>query len=115
MSDLFLLLPCFIVSVFSANRVDLDQTPPSAASDLGLHCLSISFLWDAGHGSLLESGFTAPRVKCRGTAVKSHLVRHHSTVCIFTFLKITETILVSFENRVSLKRAKGYMQPCRLP
>ena len=25
----------------------LDQTPRSAASDLGLHCLPISHLWDA--------------------------------------------------------------------
>ena len=33
--------------VLNANSVDLDQTPRSAASDLGLHCLSMSLLWDA--------------------------------------------------------------------
>ena len=33
--------------VLNANSVDLDQTPRSAASDLGLYCLSMSLLWDA--------------------------------------------------------------------
>ena len=28
-----------------ANSGDPDQTPHSAASDLGLHCLPITFLW----------------------------------------------------------------------
>ena len=43
------LLPCFIeIPVFNANSVDPDQTPRSAASDLGLHCLPVSlFIWDA--------------------------------------------------------------------
>ena len=35
--------------VFNANSVDPDQMPHSAASDLGLHCLSVSLLWDAWH------------------------------------------------------------------
>ena len=44
----FLLLPCFIeIPVFNANRVDPDQMLHSAVSDLGLHCLSMSLLWDA--------------------------------------------------------------------
>ena len=30
-----------------ANREDPDQTPHSAASDLGLHCLPMSQKWDA--------------------------------------------------------------------
>ena len=43
-----LLIPCFIeIPVFNANSVDRDQTPRSAASDLGLHCLSMSLLGDA--------------------------------------------------------------------
>ena len=33
----------------NADSVDPDQTPRSAASDLGLHCLSMSLLWDARH------------------------------------------------------------------
>ena len=33
----------------NANSVDPDQTPHSAASDLGLHCLPMSLLWDAMH------------------------------------------------------------------
>ena len=46
----FLLLhvPCFIEThVCNANSVDPDQTPRSAASDLGLYCLPMSLLWDA--------------------------------------------------------------------
>ena len=31
----------------NANSVDPDQTPRFAASDLGLHCLPVSLLWDA--------------------------------------------------------------------
>ena len=44
----FLVLLCFIeIPVFNANSIDPDQTPPSAASDRGLHCLPMSLLWDA--------------------------------------------------------------------
>ena len=35
--------------VVNANIVDPDQTPRSAASDLGLQCLPMSHLWDARH------------------------------------------------------------------
>ena len=35
--------------VVNANSVDPDQTPRSAASDLGLHCLPVSHLLDTGH------------------------------------------------------------------
>ena len=35
------------IPIFHANSVDPDQTPHSAASDLGLHCLSVSLLRDA--------------------------------------------------------------------
>ena len=37
---------CYILE-FNANSVDPDQTPRSAASDPGLHCLPMSILWDA--------------------------------------------------------------------
>ena len=37
------------IPVFSANSVDPDQTPRSVESDLGLHCLPMSFLGDARH------------------------------------------------------------------
>ena len=38
-----LLLTCFVqISELEANSVDLDQTPRSAASDQGLHCLQMS-------------------------------------------------------------------------
>ena len=44
----FLLLPCLIgASELNANIVDPEQMPQSAASDLGLHCLRMSLLWDA--------------------------------------------------------------------
>ena len=35
--------------VINANSIDPDQTPRSAASDLGLHCLPMSHLWDVRH------------------------------------------------------------------
>ena len=49
MSGKFLFLSCFVeISELNANCVDPDQTRRSAASDLGLHYLSMSLLWDAG-------------------------------------------------------------------
>ena len=49
-SGLFLALS-FIrdISVLIENSVDFDQTPRSAASDLGLYCLPTSLLWDTRH------------------------------------------------------------------
>ena len=53
----FFILPCFIANPeFHANSVDPDQKPRYAASDLGLHCLPISILWDARH-KLIEQSF----------------------------------------------------------
>ena len=44
------MLPCFIeIPVFNASCIDPDQTPRSAASDLGLQCLRMSLLWGARH------------------------------------------------------------------
>ena len=37
------------ILVFNANSVDPDQMLCSAASDLGLHCLPMSLLWDDRH------------------------------------------------------------------
>ena len=35
------------MSELNANIVEPDQTPCYAVSDLGLHCLPMSLLWDA--------------------------------------------------------------------
>ena len=44
-ASFFLLQLCFVeFSELNANSVDTDQTPDFAASDLGLHCLSMSLL-----------------------------------------------------------------------
>ena len=40
------------IPLFNANSGDPDQTPHNAASDLGLHCLPMSFLWDDRHNDL---------------------------------------------------------------
>ena len=49
-SDLFLSEACFLyVPILNANTVDSDQTPQSAASDMGLHSLPMFILWDARH------------------------------------------------------------------
>ena len=46
------MLPCFIeIPVFNAISADPDQTPRIAASDLDLHCLRMSLLWDAREAS----------------------------------------------------------------
>ena len=37
------------IPVVDANRIDPDQTPRFAASDLGLHSLPKTILWNAGH------------------------------------------------------------------
>ena len=44
----------------NANSVDPDQTPRSSASDLGLHCLPISLLWDA---RLIWVNFVVSRIE----------------------------------------------------
>ena len=50
MSGYLLLLLHFIeIHECNANSVDPDQMLHSVASDLGLHCLPMSFLWDARH------------------------------------------------------------------
>ena len=38
--------------VINANSVDPDQTPRSAVSDLGLHCLQMFHLWELGTNGL---------------------------------------------------------------
>ena len=40
------IITIFYRNVFKANSVDPDQTPRSAASDLGIHCLPMSLLWE---------------------------------------------------------------------
>ena len=45
---LFFVFSCFVeISALNANSIDPDQMPHSAASDLGLHWLWMSHLWDA--------------------------------------------------------------------
>ena len=44
------------------NSVDPDQTPLCAASDLGLHCLPMSLLWDARHKWIKMMGWQVIKV-----------------------------------------------------
>ena len=48
----------------NANSVDPDQAPRSAASDLGLHYLPMSHLWDARHKCIK---IICPHSKCHPT------------------------------------------------
>ena len=41
--------------VINANSIDPDQRPHLAASDLGLHVLPMSFLWDARHKWVMKN------------------------------------------------------------
>ena len=51
------LVSCFIeIHVLNANSVDPDLSPHSVASDLGLHCLPMSLLWDARHKWVEKKG-----------------------------------------------------------
>ena len=43
------------IFVFNLNSEDPDQTPRTAASDLGLHCLPMSLLWDARYNWVKKS------------------------------------------------------------
>ena len=45
----YYVLYIYINLVFDENSADPDQTPRSAVSDMSLHCLPVSFLWDARH------------------------------------------------------------------
>ena len=56
----YLLLPCFIeIPVFNAKSVHPDQTPHSAASDLGLLFLPMSLLWDTRYKWINFNPFTS--------------------------------------------------------
>ena len=44
------------IPVSNANSMDSDQTPRYAASDLGLHCLPVSLLWNARHKWVNQDG-----------------------------------------------------------
>ena len=46
---LFIITGFIEILVYNANRVDPDQMPQNVASDLGLHCLSMSLFGDARH------------------------------------------------------------------
>ena len=60
---LLLLFLCFIeIRVRIANSVDLDQTPRNAASDLGLHCLPMSLLWDTRHKWVTTEGLNCKKL-----------------------------------------------------
>ena len=51
------------VPVHNANSVDTDQTPRSAASDLGLHCLPMSLFGDARHKWVNKIIFSSVQLK----------------------------------------------------
>ena len=65
-SGLFLVLS-FIIEIpeLNANCVDSDQMPHSVASDvasdLGVHCLPLTFLWDARLKWVKGNGYTTKR------------------------------------------------------
>ena len=66
---LVLLLSCFVeIPEFNANSVDPDQTLHFVVSDLSLHCLPMSLLWEARHEwvkegrQLLQTGSCLPHI-----------------------------------------------------
>ena len=54
--------------LLNANSVDSDQTLKNAVSNLGLHCLSVSCLWDARHKWLIRNRKLIMWLVCLSTA-----------------------------------------------
>ena len=80
MSGQLLLLSCFVeIPVINANSVDPDQSPHSGVSDLGLHCLPMSLLWDSMH-----KWVKVPSKLCK---------RRHSKNIYFLFFKENKSAL----------------------
>ena len=57
--------------VLSAKSLDPDQTPRSAASDLGLHCLPMSILWDTRYKWVKTTVNSSPFTEIVGSVVFS--------------------------------------------
>ena len=105
--------------------LDLNSnTVEPVASDLGLHCLPMSFLWDTRLRwvNIMPSRqpfrflfyFTAAGVKCRVAAVQRLPVLHHSADYILITFGIIEPILLTLKIEYRLICALGRMQPCRI-
>ena len=99
-SNLFSLLLYFIkIPLFNANRVDPDQTPRSAASDLGLYCSPMSLLWNTRHKwvndyeSLNQRLFKTTTWNCNQTAQLRRI--HRNAIQPFIMVKIGIIVLDS--------------------
>ena len=79
------------ISKLNTNSVDPDQTPRSAASDLGLHFLPMSHLWDAGLKWVMK--------QCRNNVEKNNVF---SLMTLATFSRTGVGILT--EKYTSLTR-----------
>ena len=109
MSGQFPLLPRFIeMPVINANSVDPDQTPRSAASDLGLHCLPMSHLWDARNKwvnnqnflvqwTLVISNSNGPEMSVRDTSSLTR-VEISTDRCVEFWIKIDPFLLFQIKN-----------------
>ena len=71
----FIITMFYMILVFNANSVDSDQMLYSAGSDLGLHYLPMSLLWDARHNWVVDSHYLGPRnsLKCFKISVPRHI------------------------------------------
>ena len=95
MSDKFLLLPFFIKkkkSVFNANSVNPDQTPRSAASNLDLHYLPMSLLWDVRHKWVNSHVLNLPIIAIR------FLAQGSDKVVMITSLISSSTMIAKLPN-----------------
>ena len=78
----------FFIAILVLNaNVDPDQTPRSAASDLGLQCLQMSLLWDTRHKWVLILSTVPRRLLCSSFFFKD-------SVTLLFFLGITKSILL---------------------
>ena len=65
-----------------ANRGDPDQTPRSAASDLGLHCLQLSFYGSPDYNRLewtsFQKGFMCGKPESKSRKICNVTIDNHS-------------------------------------
>ena len=75
----YFLSPSFIyIPTLNANNVDPDQSPRSVASDVGLHRLPMSYLWDA------RLKWVQTNTMYEGLDKKQMTGKAHSVTCTYT-------------------------------
>ena len=86
--SVWLVLLSYFVEIpeLNANSVDPDQMPHSVASDLGLHCLPMSLLWDA------RLKWVNEQLLCQKKACLLYITQKHTKVKVHNWLRTKANI-----------------------